>query len=422
MQQAGKSKNTKILADSDEIAIWLPNFQRGSFDLRDEIITDKTTTPKAMTLKSAFDQELKLIETQPNTSIIGHPVHYIIEARNLNDGRDLSRCLVYHLYKNHRLVQNHLVEIGINSKMNRRFMEDFNLDGFSLIDVAKQLGQGGAILIHLSEDSFERMGQKEIDEVIDQMAQDVLLTRHQTLYIFSTTNAEGKFFTQLKEKLTSVSFVSMKESALSYEEAQNQMRKNLSESHLDPALASELLEKGKLLYTPSEINLSFASWIDDYLRTKAFPQYAHIKPFEIAVVEEIQGKAYDELKALIGLDNVKSLVDDFLAAHQAQRFYDQKGMKTPVITKHMIFTGAPGTAKTTVARLLGKIMKDNDLLSVGGFFEVTRADLIERYVGWTAKNVKKIFALAKGSILFIDEAYSLMDGRDHSFGHRHDSF
>lgn len=83
---------------------------------------------------------------------------------------------------------------------------------------------------------------------------------------------------------------------------------------------------------------------------------------------------------------------------------------------HMIFTGNPGTAKTTVARLFAKIMKENNPLSKGNLVEVGRGDLVGKYVGWTAPKIQKKFKEAQGSVLFIDEAYSLVDDRDGSFG------
>ena len=82
----------------------------------------------------------------------------------------------------------------------------------------------------------------------------------------------------------------------------------------------------------------------------------------------------------------------------------------------MVFYGAPGTAKTTVARLFAQIMKDNGVLSKGELIEVGRKDLIGKYVGWTAKQVESVFKMAEGSVLFIDEAYSLVDGHDKLYG------
>ena len=91
-------------------------------------------------------------------------------------------------------------------------------------------------------------------------------------------------------------------------------------------------------------------------------------------------------------------------------------MKAERPTMHMVFTGNPGTAKTSVARLFARIMKENGLLSKGNLIEVGRGDLVGKYVGWTAPTIQKKFKEAQGSVLFIDEAYSLVDDRNGSFG------
>jgi SpoVK/Ycf46/Vps4 family AAA+-type ATPase len=96
--------------------------------------------------------------------------------------------------------------------------------------------------------------------------------------------------------------------------------------------------------------------------------------------------------------------------------FRDRGMQSDDAAMHMIFTGNPGSAKTTVARLFARIMKENGLLSRGDLVEVGRSDLVGRYVGWTAKIVKEKFREARGSVLFIDEAYSLVDDRPGSFG------
>jgi SpoVK/Ycf46/Vps4 family AAA+-type ATPase len=82
----------------------------------------------------------------------------------------------------------------------------------------------------------------------------------------------------------------------------------------------------------------------------------------------------------------------------------------------MIFTGNPGTAKTTVARLVAQILKENGILSNGNLYEVGRSNLVGKYVGHTAPLVRDAFNLAQGSVLFIDEAYSLVDDSPGSFG------
>jgi SpoVK/Ycf46/Vps4 family AAA+-type ATPase len=99
-----------------------------------------------------------------------------------------------------------------------------------------------------------------------------------------------------------------------------------------------------------------------------------------------------------------------------QKAFADRGMPNAKRSMHMVFTGNPGTAKTTVARLFAQILKDNKILSVGNIIECGRSDLVGKYVGWTAVQVKQLFQKAQGSVLFIDEAYSLCDDRNGLFG------
>ena len=94
----------------------------------------------------------------------------------------------------------------------------------------------------------------------------------------------------------------------------------------------------------------------------------------------------------------------------------EKGLQRDNASLHMVFTGNPGTAKTTVARLFAEIMKDEKILSTGVFVEAGRADLVGEHVGATAPLVKKKFKEAQGGVLFIDEAYSLCDSYENGFG------
>ena len=100
----------------------------------------------------------------------------------------------------------------------------------------------------------------------------------------------------------------------------------------------------------------------------------------------------------------------------AQRIFSDKGFLVDRPAMSMVFTGSPGTCKTTVARLVSEIFCDAGILSEGKLVECGRGDLVGRYVGWTAQQVQKKFREAKGSVLFIDEAYSLVDAHSGSFG------
>jgi len=123
-----------------------------------------------------------------------------------------------------------------------------------------------------------------------------------------------------------------------------------------------------------------------------------------------------ELEGITGLDNVKEYVLSLEDNFQIQRLRRERGLKSEVPSMHMIFTGNPGTGKTTVARIVARYLKAMGALSGGQLVEVTRADLVGQYVGHTAPLTQKAIQSAMGGVLFIDEAYSLYRGRDDSFG------
>lgn len=122
------------------------------------------------------------------------------------------------------------------------------------------------------------------------------------------------------------------------------------------------------------------------------------------------------LDELIGLEGVKTQVRRITALVRMRQDMLANGRHTESISLNMAFAGNPGTAKTTVARIMAKIFCEAGLLQNAQPIEVGRADLVARYVGQTADNVKAIFQKAKGRLLFIDEAYALLDSHGNSFG------
>lgn len=116
---------------------------------------------------------------------------------------------------------------------------------------------------------------------------------------------------------------------------------------------------------------------------------------------------YEQLNSLIGIMQVKQKIQEIIVQIKTQQELAEKGKTIEKPAIHMMFTGNPGTGKTTVARILGKIMKKEGVLRKGNFFEIKGRDLCGRYVGETAPKTSTYCRDAYGSILFIDEAYGL---------------
>ena len=132
---------------------------------------------------------------------------------------------------------------------------------------------------------------------------------------------------------------------------------------------------------------------------------------------EIQRKEIEEeLNDIVGLDEVKTYLNSLEQHLKISKLRAKKGFKTAEVSKHMIFTGNPGTGKTTIARIVSKMMKVAGVLENGQLVEVSRSDLVGKYVGHTAPLTMSVINSALGGVLFIDEAYSLYRGKDDSFG------
>lgn len=134
------------------------------------------------------------------------------------------------------------------------------------------------------------------------------------------------------------------------------------------------------------------------------------------IAQDVLLEVADELDKMVALKSLKAMIYEWFATIVIQNRRRSLGLKVSAQSYHMIFRGNPGTGKTTVARLMGKLFHALGVLSRGHLIEVERADLVGEYIGHTAQRTRELIRKAEGGILFIDEAYALTRGGDKDFG------
>jgi stage V sporulation protein K len=145
-------------------------------------------------------------------------------------------------------------------------------------------------------------------------------------------------------------------------------------------------------------------------------QQAAAEPAYCSDTSDSMQQLYGELESLVGLAKVKGLIREIRAYAEICRRRQSFLLKNDSVGLHMIFKGNPGTGKTTVARILGRMLTELQVLPKGHLIEVERADLVGEFIGHTAQKTREQVKKAMGGIMFIDEAYSLARGGEKDFG------
>lgn len=359
--------------------------------------------------ENSIAPELDRIFLGAKVKVKGHPVHYLVESDDVVIREKMVQILHSALYSVGRLESRRCTTVTF-----------FEVEHFSKqqLDELYNSCCGGMVYLKLLLGEEDATEVKKIDAgFIVAICEIMKKYKNSVLTVFGICRTSKKAKEPVYENLGNTCIVEFDEEIIFGDKAKDYLK----------TLAKNAGVKGnKKLYNcvknadkghlASDLNKEFDYWYNNILKTEIYPQYAQVHAVNVTAVKKVKGSAYAELQKMIGLTEAKKVIDKALNFYKAQRLFRQKGMSQDTPSMHMMFTGNPGTAKTSVARLFSEIMKENGLLSHGDLFEVGRGDIVGKYVGWTATIIKEKFKAAKGSVLFIDEAYSLVDDRAGLFG------
>jgi len=353
-------------------------------------------------------EEASRISKSPLDRFIGHPVHYLIEGNDTERTITTIDNLVSALMKANRLESGRVLFINEKLYANSRG---------SLIEQVYDNIRGGTVLLSVNSTRKESEFADCSEKMIEEACRYALKHKNDTLTVFNLrrhdVKSEGKIASYLKNEIMLVNF---REKAVGLDDCKNYLTRLAKKKKIKVTdRLFERLDGSVEAYYINELDEIFNDYYNEYIRTNIFPAYASCTRTE-RIIDDVEGDAADELAEMIGLENVKSVISKSVSFFKLDKVYKEHGINVGNPARNMIFTGNPGTAKTTVARLVARIYRDNGLLPKGGLVEVGRSELVGKYVGWTAPTIKAAFKRAKGSVLFIDEAYSLVDDRDGLFG------
>lgn len=362
-------------------------------------------------MKNSMTEELdRIYDERAAANVIGHPVHYLMEIDEPETRKLLCRSLLSALYGCHRLQNRRYCYIDIDADV-----------PFSVFEYKTMYRSciGGTVWVRLNarEDAEDGGAVSGEYDTVWKICSVLKEYRNRVLTIVCFPRACAGLRKIFYENLDSVSIVELREDPAHDDTARDYLSTLAGRNNVtDCADLLSRVETGKS-YTSAELDALFDRWFDETLKSRFFPQYGGVAVVTNEHPERAPiGSAYQKLTDMVGLDEAKSVIRKAVAYYKMRKTYGNRRPNFNHTGMHMVFTGNPGTAKTTVARLFAEILKENEILPTCRLVEVGRGDLVGKYVGWTANIVKEKFRLACGGVLFIDEAYSLVDGTNGSYG------
>lgn len=394
---------------------YFDNYMNGGFRYRDSIVgaavitEDLLADSAELSCNKSLNEELARIEVgTKQKGVAGHPVHYLVQADDKDTKTEVINALICALNTNGRLESRRYCRIDIEStsRLQMYMIEEFY-----------HVGIGGTIVFNIEEYQTEDGGFAYMSgDTLTKALEIMKRYQNQVLTIICINSNAIKTKKTIMKNLDGLTIVNIAEQKLFDDDARAFLVQTAKKRKIKPDKHLYHLVELNSGYSPADLHKLFDKWYALKLKNVIYKQYADLDTTAKQIVsEEDKGSSVVVLKKMIGLSEAKTIIHEAIDLFKAQKAFGDKGFCKDPISMHMCFTGNPGTAKTTIARLMAQIMKDNDLLSIGNLHEVSRANLIGKYVGHTAPLVKQAFKEARGSVLFIDEAYSLVE-KDGLFG------
>ena len=377
------------------------------------VITKEEIIEKAQRLMpdASLMDELHRILNQDKGRFYGVPVQYMITAASSKAAQDIVEVLVQALEYSHRILSGRTSYVKTGQFQENLSTGDIRImigNNYGAVTVLEFTG------VDDEDDCIAPCNDRLSDEIIRALREKKKHSQLIFVEIIGQQQGVRDFYKAVSKEVT---LVNIKEGSGSKEEAEAVLRDIIAKAELGKYISFE--DAKKAIFADSDLcyNLSLLYKRWDAYEAKALIDgiYTLYKPLMTARIEKVE-KDEDEdsplirFSNMIGLKEVKKTAMKIIATFKVQKVRESLGLDKMSFSRHMLFTGNPGTAKTTVARLMSQMFSKEGITSTATFKECGRSDLVGQYVGQTALKVKKVFEQAKGGVLFIDEAYSLLDG------------
>lgn len=290
-----------------------------------------------------------------------------------------------------------------------------------------------AIFVNCNNFFIPKIGEKDVPVLVDYLSArprtksdvfDIFRQKkgHSFNVIIARTSQEAESIRkELLEdfnKVSIVNFPNYDESELKEIGLQMLNQKGIQLSNED---YEQLIAENKVLKDAKEVRLFVQGLVEFAVRNNYDPSDKNELNLDGFILQnessvEDEENAEKKLSELIGLEEVKIVLNQQLAYNRVSALRQAHGFSNEISNRHLIFSGNPGTGKTVVARLFSEILYNNKIIQENKLVEVGRTDLVGEYVGQTAPKVRKAFDDARGGVLFIDEAYSLTPSSERDFG------